>query len=255
MNQQNLGSKRSASVGAGKVAAKSQEAAEQLKDAAVEQVNQVRERAYSARSQASGRIHGVAAHLRELSDTLREDDTLLSDVTERASRGIESVADYVGGATPQSLVRDTERLARRQPALFYGGAFMLGLALGRFMKGASDVKWEARDDDDSSDFAPDGAAGDPGARRYTPSGERQQRTSGFYPSGSEQQTRSSSTSSPSPRFQEKYEATVGRGVPRPDRSTNVTTGAGTTTGTGASAPAPDGGTQPRGASGEKGTPA
>jgi hypothetical protein len=264
MNQQNLGSKRSASVGAGKVAAKSQEAAEQLKDAAVGQVNQVRERAQSTRSHASERIRGVATHLRDLSDTLREEDPLLADAAGRVYRRVEDLAEYVGAATPQSLVRDTERIARRQPALFYGGAIMIGLALGRFVKGASDVRWE-RDEDDSDDRGRDDGWTGTGAARGGAGDERRDRSSGFYPSRSDRPTRSNQ------RYNENYaatfatdvtpderraaaeaeaETTTGTGVSVPATGTGVSVPA---TGTGVSVPATDGGARNRG--GEKGSPA
>lgn len=34
-------------------------------------------------------------------------------------------------------VQDTEQFARRRPALFFGGAVLAGLAVGRFFKSAS----------------------------------------------------------------------------------------------------------------------
>lgn len=134
MDQQNVGPKPATSANTKKVAAKTQEAAAQMKDTVVEQVNQIRDRALSAQERAGDRIRGAATHLREMSHTLREDDPLVAGVAERASQGVESVARYVSSATPQSVIRDTEDLARRQPALFYGAAVLVGLAVGRFLK-------------------------------------------------------------------------------------------------------------------------
>jgi hypothetical protein len=137
MNQQNVGSKRNASSGTGKIAAKSQEAAEQWKDAVVDQANEVRDKAQSMKDHTSERIRGVATQLQNASETLRDDDPLVADFAERASRGVESIAQYVSSASAQTLVRDSEQLARRQPALFFGGAFLLGLAAGRFLKSSA----------------------------------------------------------------------------------------------------------------------
>lgn len=128
----------------GGVAARSQEAAEQLKSAVAEQAGQVREKADTAREQAAQRFRRVASHLHHVGDTLRSDDRMASELAERASRGIEGVASYVASTDVRGLVRDTEQLARRQPALFFGGAFMLGLALGRFLKSSPDGQSQAQ---------------------------------------------------------------------------------------------------------------
>ncbi|HTV17703.1 MAG TPA: hypothetical protein VMG12_03505 [Polyangiaceae bacterium] len=190
MEQQNVGSKRSASGASGKIAAKSHEAAQQMKDAVVGQVDQVRDRASSAKAQTSERIQGVATQLQGMSDSLRENDPLAADLAERASRGVENVARYVSSSDARRLLRDTEQLARRQPALFFGGAFLLGLAAGRFLKSSSPYP----------DLEHDG----PGERdRGGPLARPGERESGFFPSG-ERNVRSNR------RYQENYAATFGR---------------------------------------------
>jgi len=131
---QNEGSQQNASSATGKIAAKSHEAAEQWKEAVVGQVNETRDRVLSAREHTTERIRGVATQLRNLSDNLREEDPLIANVAQRGSQSVEGVARYVSNATPQSIIYDTEQLARRQPALFFGAAFLLGLAAGRFVK-------------------------------------------------------------------------------------------------------------------------
>ena len=120
--------------GPGGIAARSHEAAEQLKSAVAGQAEQVREKADTAREHTAQRFRRVASHLQHVGDTLRPDDRLAAELAERASRSIEGVASYVANTDVSRLVRDTEQLARRQSALFFGGAFMLGLAVGRFLK-------------------------------------------------------------------------------------------------------------------------
>jgi hypothetical protein len=139
MNQQNEAERNAGSRDdkAGGLSAKSHAAAEQLKESLVGQVDQVRDRAESAKEQAAERIRRVATQLRQMSETLHEDDNIAASVAERASRSIEGVAQYVSKTDAQGFVRDTEQLARRQPALFFGGAFLLGLAAGRFLKSSS----------------------------------------------------------------------------------------------------------------------
>jgi hypothetical protein len=130
--------------GTGGIAARSQHAAEQLKGAVAEQAEQVREKADTAREQTANRFRRVASHLQHVGDTLRSDDRMAADLAERASRGIEGVASYVANTDVRGLVRDTEQLARRQSALFFGGAFMLGLAVGRFLKSSPEHGIEQR---------------------------------------------------------------------------------------------------------------
>jgi hypothetical protein len=191
MDQQNVGSKRSASGGSGKIAAKSHEAAEHWKETVVEQANQVRDKARSAKEHTGDRIRGVATQLRNVSDSLREEDPLASELAERASRGIEGVAQYVSSTSAQSLIRDTEQLARRQPALFFGGAFLLGLAAGRFIKASSPQSSFARPSYDEDE-------GGPLARR-------QDRESGFFPPAE-------NAGVGGQRYRENYDATFGRDV-------------------------------------------
>ena len=202
MEQQNMGSKRTASSASGKIAAKSHETAEQLKDAVVGQVTEARERAQSAKDHTSERIRRAANQLRSVSDTLRDDDPLLADFAERASHGVEGVARYVGSATPQSIVQDTERLARRQPALFYGAAFLLGLAAGRFLKSSRPSSGD--DDRQLARREYEGAS--------RPAGERD---SGFFSAGADRSARSNQ------RFQENYDAAFGRESSTPPRPTRT----------------------------------
>jgi hypothetical protein len=172
MDQQNVGSNRSASSTSNRVAAKSLEGANQVKDTVVEQANQLRDRALSAKEHTGDRIRGVATQLRGMSETFREDDPLIANVAERASQGVESVARYVSSATPQSVIRDTERLARRQPALFFGGAFLLGLAAGRFMRSSSP----------EGERGPANSGGRGERQQGWSNTERQDRASGFFSS-------------------------------------------------------------------------
>jgi hypothetical protein len=201
MNQHNVGSTRSASGGAGKVAAKSHETAEQLKDAVVGQANHLRESARSTQAHASHRIQMLAEQLRRASDNLRHEDTLTAGLIERASRSVENVAGYVQSTTPQDLVRDVERLARRQPALFFGSALLLGLGAGRFLK--SSAPYTSREGHPDEE-----------AERGGPLASRQDRESGFFPSN-ETDVKTSQ------RYRENYDATFARssadsGPMRPD---------------------------------------
>jgi hypothetical protein len=61
------------------------------------------------------------------------------------------------------MVRDAERFARRNPAAFIGGAFVLGLALARFLKSSGEGSHGERSlvhhDTDFDDTGIPGSAG------------------------------------------------------------------------------------------------
>ncbi len=81
-------------------------------------------------------IGNVASAIRETSDKLKGVGPL-GDVAGRAADGIEQVADFFEGKQIGDIVRDVERFARREPALFVGAAFALGLIGGRFLKSSA----------------------------------------------------------------------------------------------------------------------
>jgi len=78
-------------------------------------------------------IGNVATAIRETGDKLKGVGPL-GDVAGRAAEGMEKVADFFEGKQIGDVVRDVERFARREPALFLGAAFALGLIGGRFLK-------------------------------------------------------------------------------------------------------------------------
>lgn len=214
MDQQNVGSKRSTTA-SGKIAAKSHEAGEQLKGAVVDQANAVRDKAQSAKDHTTQRIRGLATQLNNVGDSLREQDPMIAGLADRASAGVESLANYVSSTTPQTFVRDTEQLARRQPTLFFGTALLLGLAAGRFLKGATPTGAFRSGGYGQGGYGQGGYGRSSYGQRGYREGEYSEeqgglsgtddRSSGFFsPPGPERSTRSNA------RFQENYDAAFGR---------------------------------------------
>lgn len=199
------------------VAGKTQEAAENIKETLLDQANHVRDRAESAKQHTVDRIRGVATQFRGMSDTLRTDDPFTAGLVERTSKGIEGLATYVNAASPQSFVRDTEELARRQPALFFGGAFLLGLAAGRFLKSP-----RAEGDFPTSMNTTRPSYDEPKARA-------QERPSGFAPA------RSASVGTPE-RVRENSDAVFGRDMDEPQRDSGAKQGTYGATGSDAKSP-------------------
>lgn len=108
---------------------------------AIEKVRQVRDQAQSGleqqRVEVVERIRRLGDVLRSSSETLARTDPLAHQLFDTAHQRIERVAGYVETLTPGDLANDVAELSRRRPGIFFGGAFILGLALGRFAKSST----------------------------------------------------------------------------------------------------------------------
>jgi hypothetical protein len=67
----------------------------------------------------------------------------LKPYTERVGSALDEASNYLNSVTPQRLIKDTRRLARNNPAVFVGGALVLGLVAARFLKSSSSAEMEA----------------------------------------------------------------------------------------------------------------
>lgn len=85
-------------------------------------------------------LTGVADSLRQVGSTLREGEEKnpITDITgqygDKLAGGIESVSAYFEERDLGEIVSDVEDFARKNPAVFIGGAFVLGLLAARFLK-------------------------------------------------------------------------------------------------------------------------
>ena len=63
---------------------------------------------------------------------------------------LEQAADNVQSRDPGMILHDVERAARRRPEIFFGGMFLAGLVLSRFLKASSerDDSYNAETSDD-----------------------------------------------------------------------------------------------------------
>ena len=86
------------------------------------------------KDRAAEAIVSVADALRHTSEHLRSEDNLLTDYVESAADKVEAASDYLQHRTLGQIIGDVENFARREPALFLGGSFVLGLLGGRFLK-------------------------------------------------------------------------------------------------------------------------
>ena len=84
---------------------------------------------------ADGLAH-VAESIRRISLDMQTDQPAIADVAETAADKAEQVAEYLRTTDARQMLANVENAARRQPLLFLGGAFVLGVAASRIFKAA-----------------------------------------------------------------------------------------------------------------------
>jgi hypothetical protein len=117
---------------------------QQAKDTVRNVASQVREDAAgAARSGYRNTANRTAETLGTVAQTLRSSTEQLhaqhqgeaiARYIERASDQAQRFAEYLRNAEPDQVVNEVRNFARRQPTLFLGGAFMMGLVASRFLR-------------------------------------------------------------------------------------------------------------------------
>lgn len=97
-----------------------------------------------AKSTVETRKDGVAEDLGTVAEVIRQtsyeaasDNPTLMEYGQRIANQLEGVSTYLDNHGLDEILTDAQSFARRQPAVFLGGAFMLGLAVGRFLRSSS----------------------------------------------------------------------------------------------------------------------
>jgi hypothetical protein len=119
-----------------------QQVAQQSQDVASQVVQGAQQQAQSMLStrkdQLTGSLNSAADALRQTGDTLRNSDQApMAGIMDTAADKVSGVAGYFEGRDIGQIVADTENYARGNPAVFLGGAFLLGLAAARFLKSST----------------------------------------------------------------------------------------------------------------------
>jgi gas vesicle protein len=97
--------------------------------------DELRSRVDSTRSRAADALGSVAQALTTSVQQLRtENQAVPSEYVERAGNQIRRASEYLRNTNTDDLVRNAEGFARRQPAVFLGGAFVLGFLAARLVK-------------------------------------------------------------------------------------------------------------------------
>lgn len=103
---------------------------------------------------AASRVGGYSSALHESARSLEEQDPNIAWFTHRAADRLQGVADYIRTRDFTALREDCAGVARRHPAVFFGGMFVAGLLLGNMMKATARPRNENGDafDYDDSDW-------------------------------------------------------------------------------------------------------
>jgi hypothetical protein len=122
---------------------KAAEVGEQAADRAREVGRQVEETAVSkaeeGRHRVAEEVHRVGEALRTGARQMRDGDgDRTTEFIERLAEPVERVSEYLERNDTRELAADLEDFARRNQAVFLGGAFALGMIGARFLKASSD---------------------------------------------------------------------------------------------------------------------
>lgn len=123
-------------------AGQAQKKASEIASEAKEQVTRTATRVgEQAKNTIDARMSDVAHDLGSVADAVRHTSQEVSGGNETVARygtkiaeQIEGVSSYLDERSLDDVLNDVQDFARRQPAVFLGGAFMLGLMVGRFLR-------------------------------------------------------------------------------------------------------------------------
>jgi hypothetical protein len=128
---------------AASVKQKAQQTKERVLNKGSEAVHQARDKtrafAEDRKTQLGERIHGYGSAVHRAAEKLREEeDPNIAHYADMVAERLDQAADYVQSRDPGMILRDVENAARRRPEIFFGGMFLAGLVLSRFLKASSE---------------------------------------------------------------------------------------------------------------------
>lgn len=104
------------------------QAIDKAKDSVKSQLSTQKEKAVSTLGNFTDALHQTGDQLR------RSGQGVFGDYADSLAGQIDRAVDYLRENDVDDLTAQVETFARRQPALFIGGSFVLGIALARFLK-------------------------------------------------------------------------------------------------------------------------
>ena len=121
---------------------KTGEVIDQVQDKASETVNQVRDQVSgqleNQKTQVAEGLGSVAQMVRMTGDQLRQNNQgMVAQYTDKLADSMDKFSGYLRERDLGDMLNEVQDFARREPALFLGGAFTLGLLAARFLRSSS----------------------------------------------------------------------------------------------------------------------
>jgi hypothetical protein len=111
----------------------------------------VTSRADEQKNRAADGLGGIANVFRNAGNELRNENEVVAQYVDMAGDQLRRFADQIRQKGVTDMLDDVHNFARRRPALFIGGAFLIGLGIARFLKSTADR--QAYDDQQTSGFS------------------------------------------------------------------------------------------------------
>jgi hypothetical protein len=90
------------------------------------------------KNRAADGLGGIANVIHQASDQLRNDNEALAQFVDQAGEQLRRFADQIRQKGIGDMFDDVQSFARRRPALFIGGALLVGLGIARFLKSSAE---------------------------------------------------------------------------------------------------------------------
>jgi ElaB/YqjD/DUF883 family membrane-anchored ribosome-binding protein len=114
---------------------------------------QVERQVEGQKDRATEQLGRVRTALEQTSDNLRDQgDDAMARYVGQAARRVEDLSGYLRNRSVGDMISAAEYYARREPALFLGGAMLIGLLGARFLKSSSPSSGSMRRSDYMSDY-------------------------------------------------------------------------------------------------------
>jgi len=105
------------------------------------------------KNRAADGLGGIAELVHTAGSELRAENEALASYVDMAGDQMRRFADHIRDRGVADMLDDVNGFARRNPAVFIGAAFLVGIGVARFLK-ASSTRSELRHYDDFSDIDP-----------------------------------------------------------------------------------------------------
>jgi hypothetical protein len=132
-----------------------EKAKDRVRDIAADARHSATEQLETRKGRAADTLNGVARSLRSSGEQLEADQIGGGQYVRQAAEQVERLAEYLGQRDVTEMMDQVEDFARRQPVLFVGGAFAIGVLGARFLNSSRERLDRSLNDGYRRDFYAD----------------------------------------------------------------------------------------------------